>query len=167
MNQEQRKFLIKQVEETCFEQVKKLKAEIPKRPSLNNHLVAAFLDDSIQFASISELREKIRKQVLKYGAGDRLVKESERYYQNDDDNKRTVVVEAEDLFVVPEAYKKELEEYNSVREEIEKKISDLEATKKTIIMKIQIGSSSTMDKLVMQIDSMGDLDIINSQLMLQ
>ena len=47
MNQDQRKFLIERVNKTFQAQKQKLEANKIERPSLNNYLVAAFLDNSI------------------------------------------------------------------------------------------------------------------------
>lgn len=173
MNQDQRKYLILQVEKTCQEKVEELEASIPARPSLNNYLVAAFLDNSIQFADMEKLKTKMKEEVIRLGAGDVLVNDDGdddwKYRRSKKKNRKTtftVNVNAEDLFVIPQAYKDKLKEYTDEKERIEKEIEMLQATTKTIVMKIQIGSSATMDKLVMQIDNMGDLNLVNSQLLL-
>ncbi len=169
MNQDQRKFLITQVQQTYKSQVDDLEKQIPIKPSLNNYLVAAFLDGSIKFNDIDALKSKMRESVLRYGVEDRLVTESDEYHyrrSNKIKDKNIVNVIAEDLFVIPKNYLDALAEYNAKKEEIENQINNLKATLRTIEMKIQIGSSSTMDKIVMQVDSMGDLNLLNTQLIL-
>ena len=169
MNQDQRKYLIAQVEKTCHKQIDELKSKIPIKPSLNNYLVASFLDNTIQFADIEELKVKMRTAVLNYGVGKALVRESNDYYygrRSEDRKPNTVEVVAEDLFIIPQIYKDALAVYEAEVASINDKIKTLNATRETIVMKIQIGSSSTMDKLVMQIDNMGDLDLVNNQLLL-
>ena len=59
MNQQQREYLIKQVRSEAEKKIRPLKASIPSKPSLNNYLVAAFLDDTIKFADLNELKRKI------------------------------------------------------------------------------------------------------------
>lgn len=168
MNQEQRRFLISQVQSTCDEQVRRLEKELPVKPSLNNYLIAAFLDNSIQFADIEAMKIKMRETVLKFGTSDKLVYEERNYWnRGSEDEECKVHIQADDLFVIPQSYKDALAEYEAKKTEIEDKVRQLKATTNTIIMKIQIGSSATMDKLVMQIDSMGDLNLVNSQLALQ
>ena len=168
MNQDQRKFLVEQVHKTYDEQVRKLKEQIPERPSLNNYLIAAFLDNTIKFNDIHVLQIKMRNAVLKFGVSDYLIKREEEWRRpcRDKDDKPVVEVDPNDLFIIPQNYKDALAEYEEIKTRIEKQISDLEATQRTIIMKIQVGSNTAMDKLVMQIDSIGDLNLLNTQLML-
>lgn len=137
-----------------------------KRPSLNNYLVAAFLDDSIQFADIEKLKVKMREMVLKFGTGDQLIKERSEWRSRGDEAQNTCSVIAEDLFVIPEAYIKALAEYEADKREIESKVAELEAQKDTILLKIQIGSNAVLDKLITQVDNLADLNIMNSQFLL-
>jgi hypothetical protein len=169
MNQDQRKFLIEKVERTYRDQCNVLTVNAPTRPSLNNYLIAAFLDNTIQFNDIDKLKDKMRKTVLKYGVSDKLVNDE------DDDiltsrrkNKESnfVKILAEDLFVIPESYTEAMKKYNEEKKEIDNKTRELEGNKETIIMKIQIGSSAVLDKLITQVDNMADLNIMNSQFLL-
>lgn len=166
MNQTQRDFLIKNVEQTHKNQIAELKNQIPNEPSLNNYLIAAFLDNSIKFNDISQLKEKIRDTVIRMGAGDVLVK-SEKNWRNKeigDTNKVTIL--AEDLFILPDNYIKARYEYEQIKSEIESQVRDLDEKMKTIIMKIQIGSNQVLDKLITQVDNMADLNIMNKQFLL-
>jgi len=171
MNQDQRKFLIARVEQTFKKQVKEIETlRKIQRPSLNNYLVAAFLDNSIQFNDIDLLKTKMRSMVLKFGVGDKLVRESrEKYYSNDEKafrNKDTCEIIAEDLFIIPQAYLDALADYEAQESEIKSKIEQLEAQKDTILLKIQIGSNQVLDKLVTQVDNLADLNIMNTQFLL-
>ncbi len=173
MNDKQREFLAKRVQSTFDDQVEELRKQLTQQPSLNNYLVAAFLDNTIQFTNMDALKEKMRAKVLKFGASDALVREededsyfSARNRNRGDRKQNTVTVKAEDLFVIPQNYLDELAIYNKHKSEIDEKIKQLEATKNTVIMKVQIGSSAVLDKLVMQIDSIGDIDLMNNQLIL-
>ena len=173
MNQDQRKFLIGQVEKTANSQIDEIQSEMPTRPSLNNYLVAACLDNTIQLQSVESLKEKIRASVLKFGNDDALVTEEDgdgySYKRRRDmkgEVKQKVTVDAKDIFVIPQAYQDALREYEEKKKQLDDKIKNIEAQKNTIIMKIQIGSAGQLDKLVMQVDSMGDLNLMNSQLIL-
>lgn len=168
MNQDQRKYLIAQVNSTCRSQIEKLEKSKPKRPSLNNYIIASFLDDTVKFNNITKLKEKIKERVLAFGHTDTLLESGNDRWRDDDEDDSTkfVKLKAEDLFILPSAYKESLKVYLKKAKEIDDKIEELRATEKTIEMKIQIGSSSSMDKLVMQIDNMGDLNIINTQLLI-
>lgn len=174
MNQDQRKFLIERVNKTYNKQTEELEQKISKPPSLNNYLVAAFLDDSVKFQSIASLKEKVKGMVLRFGSGDLLVSTTEngrryhrgRYIGTGEEQVNTVEFRAEDIFVVPAAYTTALKEYLSHKEKIEREMKILEAAKDTILLKIQIGSNDVLDRLVTQVDNMADLNIMNTQLLL-
>jgi hypothetical protein len=168
MNQDQRKFLIERVNKTFENQKRKLEENKIKKPSLNNYLVAAFLDNSIQFNDIERLKIKMRDTVLKYGAADKLIKEPEDgwYDRNKRKQENTCEIIAEDLFIIPQSYLDELQKFNAHKKDIEEKIIQLEAQKDTILLKIQIGSNQVLDKLITQVDNLADLNIMNSQFLL-
>lgn len=174
MNQDQRKFLIERVIKTYNSQTEELERKIPRPPSLNNYLVAAFLDDSVKFQPIAALKGKVKEMVLRLGSGDLLVKTTEnarrwhrgRYIGTGEDNVNTVELQAEDIFVVPAAYTAALKEYEAHKQAVEKEMKVLEAAKDTILLKIQIGSNEVLDRLVTQVDNMADLNIMNTQLLL-
>jgi hypothetical protein len=168
MNQDQRKFLIERVNKTFQTQKSKLEAGKIERPSLNNYLVAAFLDNSIEFNDIEKLKVKMRETVLKYGTADKLVTEARDRWDNNNayKDKNTCAIITEDLFVIPESYKKALAEYEAYKKDIQDKVEQLEAQKDTILLKIQIGSNQVLDKLVTQVDNLADLNIMNSQFLL-
>jgi hypothetical protein len=169
MNQTQRDFLIQQVKNACEQQCKKLQKQMPDKPSLNNYLIAAFLDKSIKFADIDVLKNKMRKAVIKFGTDDLLVDTNSRSRWNDDDDddgQEFVKVDPSDLFIIPKAYTEALAEFNEKKKEIEDKIERLEGVRDTITLKIQIGSAGHLEKIVMQVDNMGDLNLINTQLLL-
>lgn len=168
MNQDQRKFLIERVSKTFEKQKRQLEESEIEKPSLNNYLVAAFLDNSIQFNDIEKLKVKMRGTVLKFGAADKLVKEySDRWDNNNAyKNKNTCEIIAEDLFIIPESYKEELAKYEAYKKDMQNKIEQLEAHRDTILLKIQIGSNQILDKLITQVDNLADLNIMNNQFLL-
>lgn len=167
MNQKQRDYLMDSINNTCNEQIKKLNGTIPDKPSLNNYLVASFLDNTVQFADINILKKKMRESVIKMGKGEILVSTDNRgFYNNREDEKDYVKVIPEDLFIIPEQYKKAITVYEKKKKEIEKQINILENTKKTIMLKLQIGSNAILEKLIEQVDNMGDLSLINTQLLI-
>jgi hypothetical protein len=169
MNQEQRKFLIERVNKTFSKQKDSLEKQFKKEPpSLNNYLVAAFLDGSIEFNDIEKLKTKMKETVLRYGASDKLIQESRDMWDNSGayKNKNTCKVIAEDLFIIPESYKKALAEYQESQNIIQEKVDQLEAQRDTILLKIQIGSNQVLDKLITQVDNLADLNIMNSQFLL-
>ena len=181
MNQSQREFLVQKVQETCDTKVTALEHEIPERPSLNNYLIAACHNNSLKLLNEKELKQRLREYLLDSGKDNKFVHEDEDYeysgeYRRGHNRHRrritkgwtqTVTMNVSDIFVMPQAYLDAMKEYEDKKAEIEKKVEALQAQANTIIMKIKIGSSNKLETLVLQIDNvMGDLDLINTQLLL-
>lgn len=169
MNQDQRKFLIERVNKTFKNQEQQIDKELPTKPSLNNYLVAAFLDNSIRFNDIEVLKRKMREAVLRMGTGDVLI-EKRRTTDWRNSNKReeddVCQVNAADLFIIPENYLAALAEYEAKKAAVEEKLKNLESQRDTILLKIQIGSNQVLDKLITQVDNLADLNIMNQQFLL-
>lgn len=170
MNQTQRDYLIKQVEKTYRNQVEKLKNARPEPPSLNNYLIAAVLDGSFQLQSTESIRAHIRDLVLQLGTDKTFTDSaSYRYRRNRDDDEedpRTVSLEAESLFVLPENYQSAYTKYKEDRAAWDAEMERIEGYKETIILKVQLGSPAVLAKLIEQVDNLADLNIINSSLLL-
>lgn len=147
MNQKQREFLIDRIQRTCRQQEDTLKEGHRPRPSLNNYMVAAFMDGSVQFNDLDVLKEKMRQRVLRSGTEDAIISSGSRHYsRRNDDEKNFCEIEAEELFVMPPAYLEALAEYEREQQAIDDKISLLHAQRDTIVMKVQLGSDKVLDK---------------------
>src|SRR5690348_9991797 len=138
MNQDQRKYLITQVENTLKNQVQELEVQKPKQPSLNNYLVAAFLDNSIEFADLSGLKDKIRNRVLRMSQSDVLIEEDneDNYHYNRrsrSEKGNFVKLVAEEVFIIPQGYLDAMKEYRDKTNSLEGKIKELRAQAQTII----------------------------------
>ena len=164
MNQKQRDYLTNHVQKTFNAQVKVLNEKKPKKPSLNNYLIAAFLDNSIELQNVESLKKKIRDRVLKMGSSDILLEDGENWQHRT--KNPYVKVHPQDLFVIPQAYREAFKKYKEAKSKIEEEIDTLEATLRTIEMKITLGSDKVLLTLVEQVDNMADLQLVNTQLML-
>lgn len=163
MNDTQRKYLIERVNQAAKTEIDQIEEKDLTEPSLNNYLVAAALDGSLQLQDNEGLRNKIRERIIKLGPRDRFVHEEDYGRRRDIP---TVTLEAADIFVFPQAYIDAREEYRKRRKEKEKKVQEITARRDTIIMKIQIGSSKALDKLVEEADNLVDLSLVNTNLTL-
>ena len=165
MNQDQRKFLLARVEQTYKEELRKLQAEKTSEPSLNNYLIAAILDNSIELRSLDSIKADIRKKVLALGPKDTFTSTS-RNWREDDANSHDITLHAKILFVYPEAYIKAYDEWAVMVKEVNERINKLTAQKETLLLKIQIGSNTSLDRLIDSVDNMIDITLMNSKLML-
>jgi hypothetical protein len=173
VNKDQRAYLLKEISNAHAAKVKKLKDTIPQKPSLNNHLVAAVIEGSAEMADLGKLKNKIRETVLRMGSSLKLVKtesSKNRYssWDSDDENGDLHLVNllVEDIFKLPKSYLDALQEWETIKNSIEAEIDALNATMHTITMKVNLGSSEKLQKLVEQVDNMDDINIVNQHLTL-
>lgn len=78
-----------------------------------------------------------------------------------------MALEAKDLFVIPQNYLDAVKEYNEIDQQIKEEIQKHEATKETLELKIQIGSSKILDVFIEEVDNMGSLSLLNESLNLK
>ena len=166
MNQKQREFLIAEIEKNYKNQVEELNEQLINAPSLNNYLVAAFLDNSIEFAELNQLREKLRDKVIAFGTEDSLIIKNNAFGRRYQTTSHLVSIQAEHLFVIPQNYKLALSKYNEIRKKVNKQIAELTAHRNTIIYKLNIGSNASLENLITEVDNLSDLSIMNTQFLL-
>ena len=169
MNERQRKFLVEQVTKTYEKQKKVLESKIPEEPSISNHVIAALLDNKLVVHSSDVIKEKLRNRALRmHKESEPIVKEEDRYsYRTKQDSiTRFVKMKPEDLFEMPTTYQEEMDKYNKIKSEVDKELAALHQQHSTIVLKVEIGSGKQLEALVMQVDSMGSLDLINNTLIL-
>jgi hypothetical protein len=171
MNQTQRDFLIKKIEKTYNDQVEQINSEEATAPSLNNYLIAAFLNGTIRYKNLDLLKEKLHNRVLKMGIKGVLINEDDEDDWRSTRRRRSserkyMEIDPEDLFEIPQAYLDELELYRAKKRDIAKRLKELEAQKETIIMKLQIGSAKILDKFVEQVDNLIDIETLNRSLLI-
>lgn len=175
MNDKQRQYLIGQVHETYRKQYEALQKTRKPKPSLNNYLIAAFLDNTVEFKDVETLRKKIRDRVLIMGTDQRLVVKETRkdgfwtHHANEDsksDEQNVVQIPVYDLFVIPQAYKDKFDEWEASEKEITEKQEALTTQKDTITLKLNLGSNQILDKLISEADNLVDLSIVNNNLTL-
>lgn len=167
MNDNQRKFLIEKINQKYKSEKERLNASAPKKPSLNNYLIAAALDGSLEYRSMEEIKESIRQKVLNLGPGDGLLgSESGKHLYGGAKYKEVIMIEPEILFRYPANYVEAYEKYSTAMDEYSERILQLSNIRDTLEMKINLGSNRILDKLIEQADNLADLNLVNSSLIL-
>lgn len=166
MNDKQREYLMKTVKSTFDGEVKSLEQSKRKKPSLNNYLIAAFLDNSIEFADIENLKSKMREAVIKMPSEAKLLETDNKSWNEDAKETGNVKIPVQLIFKIPEAYVEELRLWQDEEDNANQKIQQLKSQLKTIEVKIQLGSNQQLDKLIQEADNLGEISLINSRLML-
>lgn len=164
MNQDQRKFLLSHIDKRHRAMKEALEAKMPKEPSLNNHMIAAFMDNSIEYADLDELKDKIRKRVLAMGSSDVLVADADDGWGNRKKGRPKISLDVKDVFLLPKSYLDALKEYQDMKGNIESEIESLDAVHHTLTLKVNIGSNAALDGLIQDVDNLADIRLINAQL---
>lgn len=163
MNQVQRKFLIDKIKERTKITVDALNKEDrdDAPPSLSNYLLHAVMSDKFELRSIEEIKETMRKKALgcKVGSTNWLGKDTWHTVSD-----REVLLKAEELFIIPEEYTKLWEEYKIKREKIRAQVAEIQIQSDTLITRIQLASDKTLDRMIAEVDDMGDISLMDTKL---
>lgn len=163
MNQKQREFLISHVNKTFSAQKDRLGKTKPNPPSLNNYIIAAFLDGSVEFQAQAYIKERLTAKCLSLGSNNVLITAKDRY--SDRVYEHNLTIRAEDFFVLPDSYVAARNDYEARLEEYNAKQEELSNFRDTITMKVQLGSDAVLSSLIEQADNLCDLQLMNAKLL--
>lgn len=157
MNQQQRDYLIRKIDKTFTDQTEALEESVPEEPLLNNYIIGAFLDNSIKILDSKVIKANLKKVVLALGK-DEFVEDAYR------DEKAFIKITPSDIMEMPAVYAEEHGKWEVIKKGIDEKIKALHSQKESLILRIQIGSNAVLDKLITQVDSLGDLNLFSDKL---
>jgi len=165
MNSQQRKFLIDKITEKTKAKIKELKNNIPELISLNTFMLHKVLSNDFQINSIENLREIIINRALQVSKSKEI---REDWIGNawGVANKKNVSFALDEFFIIPEDYKKIIEDRNKIAIEIEKQIKDLELHLDTLEIRIMLASDKTLQSMINDVDDMGDIKLIDTKIKL-
>jgi virulence-associated protein VagC len=171
MNQQQRDYLVKKIEGTFESQKEKIDNKVPEEPSLNRHFIAVFLDGSAKIFDPKKIKENLIKHVKELGSSDFVEEESDYNYKRkrgryNETTKAFIKVDPRLIMETPKSFDEAYKIWKAKREQADKEIKDLDNQREVLILKIQLGSNAILDKLITQVDSLGDLDLFSNQLTL-
>lgn len=171
MNKEQRRYLVDNVTSTYNAKKEELEDTIPEEPLLNNYIIGAFLDNSVKILDEKTIKANLKKVVEALGSEDFV--ESESMYRRrsgrsakDEGEWQYIKIDPEDILEMPESYKIARAEWEKKKAEVDNQIKALTAQKDSLVLRINIGSNAILDKLITQVDSLGDLDLFSNKLSL-
>lgn len=159
MNQAQRNFLIKKIEETAKVRIDALKRSVPEAPSLNNYLLHAVMSNNFEIKNTEQLKEMIRQFALKATNRDDWMGNSWGSATKDGIHFR-----AKDFFIVPDEYQKLYDDYKAAKDKANEEIYLTQIQADTLITRIQLASDKTLQSMVNEVDDMGNLSLIDTKL---
>jgi len=160
MNTSQRKFLIERIQTKTKERIEQLNKTKLEYPSASNFIFKAILNDKLELQSSEKILEALKQKALRSKEGANWLSEERFGF----DKERTVLLGLNELIVLPEDYKTELERVKSFNEKIVSEINLLKIQLDTIEMRVQLASDKTLQKLINEVDDMGDLSLMDTKL---
>lgn len=160
MNQTQRKFLIDKIEKNVKQQIRILEDSIPEKPSMEVYLLHAVMSDTFDIKSKEEIKELIRQKA-------KSTKDRQKWMGSDWHRTSTqLVFNPRDIFIIPEEYERLFEEWQKKEKEIRDQVYSLRTQADTLVTRIQLASNKTLEKMISEVDDMGDISLMDTKLKL-
>lgn len=161
MNQSQRTFLIKKIEDNIKLKTDHLRDSRPAHPSLNNWLLHSVLSGNFELRTIDEIKEVLRKKALN-------AKDREDWLGNHwgTANKSDVNFKASEIFILPKEYTEMANECIKKTNEINEEIRQIAIAGESLVTRIQLASDKTLQTMINEVDDMGNISLMDTKLKL-
>lgn len=159
MNQTQRNFLIDRIEKETKIKVEALRESLPQKPSLSIHLLHEVMSGSFEIINQEKIKEIIKRKALK--STDREDWSGNNWHRA---TKSDIVFSLNELFIIPESYKKLNNDYKNKYNETQDKISYILSQSETLIIRIKLASNKTLETLISEIDDMGNISLMETKI---
>lgn len=165
MNSTQRKFLIDKVTERTKSKIDALRDSIPESLSLNVYMLHMVMSNDFQIKSQEDLKKIVLEKALKAGQN--------KQYREDwlgnawgVANRSNVAFTLDEFFIIPEEYLKMREEREQQKRIVEEQIRQLQIQLETLEVRIMVASDKTLQKLINEVDDMGDISLVDTRIKL-
>jgi len=164
MNQVQRNFLIDKMERKSSDKIKELEDEKMNYPSASNYIFKAVMNDTIEIADKKTILKALKERALKAKEGENWLEPDRRGWSVE--KERDIKLSITDLIIVPDDYKKELAIVEKHNDEIDKQVKILKTQIEALIIRVQLASDKVLQKMINEIDDMGDLSLMDTKIKL-
>lgn len=159
MNQAQRSFLVEEIEKSVNIRVEALEESKPEYPNANLFLYNAVMSDKLELQSNEHIKEVVRQKALRDKKGSNWLG-GDRWGEPSNE----VKFQLKDIFIFPKEYQKKLKEYEKISKEINEKVLRMREEEKALVMRIKLASNNILEKLIMEVDDMGELSLMDTKL---
>lgn len=161
MNQVQRNFLIKKITDSVEIRKRLIRESKPEPPSLSIYILHAVMSGDFEIISQDEIKELLRKKALNS-------KEREDWAGNSwhTANKGGLHFTLKEFFKIPEEYTRLYDQWRQTTEKMESEYAQLVRQSDGLITRIQLASDKTLQKMINEVDDMGDLSLMDTKLKL-
>lgn len=165
MNAQQRKFLVDKVTERTKVQIKILKESIPETLNLNVYMLHRVMSNDFEIKPVEELKKAVLDKALRAG---REKGPREDWLGNawGSASRKNVAFELDEFFVIPEEYLKMQQERRDEQRKVEAEIHALQIQLETLEVRIMLASDKALQKLINEVDDMGDINLIDTRIKL-
>lgn len=161
MNQSQRTFLIKKIEESAKTRTKALEFAKKEYPNLSNYILHEVMSDRFNLQSIEHIKSVIKHMALNTKSNNQWMNEDRWGSSN---NK--ITFNAKDILVIPETFnelKREIEDHNL---KLQNEINQINVQSESLIVRIQLASDKTLQTMINEVDDMGNISLMDDKLKL-
>lgn len=165
MNSTQRKFLVDKVTERTKAKIQALRDSIPESLSLNVYMLHRVMSNDFEIKSQEELKKLVLEKALKAGQN--------KQYREDwlgnawgVANKGNVAFTLDEFFVIPKEYLDMRQAREEAKRKVEEQIRLLQIQLETLEVRIMVASDKTLQKLINEVDDMGDISLIDTRIKL-
>lgn len=165
MNSAQRKFLIDKITKGTEAKIKAYRDSIPESISLNVYMLHKVMSNDFEIKSQDDLKKIVLEKALKAGQNKQI---REDWLGNawGSANRNNVAFTLDEFFVIPEEYLRMREEREELRRKAEEQIRLLQIQLETLEVRIMVASDKTLQKLINEVDDMGDISLIDTRIKL-
>lgn len=162
MNGTQRKFLVEKIQEETKKQIQKLKNKKEEFPNASNYVFKAIMTDTLRLKPESEILAAIKKLAVNSKQDRNWLTESSFGFEKS----RGIKLVIDELIEIPDDLYAERDRVKAINSEIEKQIEELESYLNTLEVRIMLASDKTLLQIINDVDDMGDIKLIDSNLKL-
>jgi hypothetical protein len=143
MNTVQRKLLIERIQQKTKDKIELLKKSLQQYPSASNYIFKAVLNEKLELQPKEVILDAIKKKALNAKEGENWLSEMRMGYEKE----REIKLLIEQLIVLPDDYKDEMERVKTHNKTIQSEIDLLKVQLETIEVCIQLASDETLQNL--------------------
>lgn len=162
MNAQQRKYLIERITEKTKARIKMLEETKERYPSAPNYLFKAILNGTLKLKPQEHTLEALKNRALKAKEGYNWLSDQSQGWERES----VVKLKISDIIEIPDDYAAEVERVSNHNSSIEKEISELRLQLDTIEMRVQLASDKVLQRLINEVDDMGELSLIDTKIKL-
>jgi len=162
MNTVQRKFLIERIQKKVKDKIESLKKGMQQYPSASNYIFKAVLNGKLELQTNEVILDAIKTKALNAKEGENWLSEMRMGWEKE----REIKLLIQQLLVLPDDYKEEVERVKKHNESIVAEINLLIIQLDTIEVRVQLASDKVLQNLINEVDDMGNLSLMDTKLKL-